>query len=259
MEKAKAAALEGVVANVKRLLRDARILQENGSAGSALSLSILAFEEAGKGHIVENGWQKPKHIHSLHSFRHLMAFFVLQASFLQKYELDMKGVSDKIAARFTALGHQPGSKEPLPPMSLELREELRTELLPQLSGMSDDQIKVFGIEQRWLSTIFEAVHKGDLEKIRQSGLYLDTNAQLEVTSTPDSVERLDAERWIWAATRVLNLLEKGLYFQPYSPLSELQTAANAGDKAATRILDELTSAHGEAKRETLDADENGEA
>ncbi|WP_196222708.1 AbiV family abortive infection protein [Pseudooceanicola algae] len=247
MDKAKASALEGVVANVKRLLRDARILQENGSAGSALSLSILAFEEAGKGHIIENGWRKPKHVHSQHRFRHLMAFIVLQASLQQKYELDMKGVSDKIAARFTALGHQPGMKEPLPPMSLELREELRAELLPQLSGMSDDQIKILGIEQRWLSKIFEAVHEGNLEKIRQSGLYLDTNSQLEVTSTPDSVGRLDAERWIWAATRVLNLLEKGLYSQSYSPLSELLTAANAGDQTATRVLDEVTSEHREAK------------
>jgi len=48
-----------------------------------------------------------------------------------------------------------------------------------------------------------------LEKIRQSGLYLDTDAELAVTSTPTSVARLDAERWIWAATRVLSLLEKG--------------------------------------------------
>ena len=103
---AKATALAAIVTNVKRLLSDARLLQESGSAGSALSLAILTFEEAGKGHIVENGWEKPKHVHSNHSYRHFVAFFVLQASFTQKYQLDMEGVQSKIVV----LGLKPGSK-----------------------------------------------------------------------------------------------------------------------------------------------------
>lgn len=243
----KAAALEAVVANVKRLLNDARILQEGGSPGSALSLAILAFEEAGKGHIIENAWEKPRHARSHHSYRHFMAFLVLQASFTQKHGLDMKGVQSKIAERFAALGLKPGSKVPLPPMSAELRETLRAELLPQFAQMSDEQKTIFGIEQRWLTKIAEAVHQGQLETIRQSGLYLDTDAQLAVTSNPSSVERIDAERWIWAATRVLALLEKGLYSQPYSPLAELVTAANAGDEDAARVLEAAKSIAAEAK------------
>jgi AbiV family abortive infection protein len=234
---AKAAALEAVVGNATRLLQDARLLQNGGSAGSALSLAILAFEEAGKGHIIENGWEKPRGAGSQHSYRHFMAFFVLQASFTQKYGLDMGTVNDKIAARFAALGLKSGSKVPLPPMSSDLRDELRADILPQLARLSDEQKAVFGIEQRWLMKVAEAVQQGQLEKIRQSGLYVDTDAQFAVTSTPKSVERLDAERWIWAATRVLNLLEKGQYDQPYSPLAELVTAANAGDKEAARVFD----------------------
>ena len=96
VDEAKALALEAVIANVKRLLQDARLLQLSGSAVSSLSLSILAFEEAGKGHIIENGWKKPKQ-KSSHSFRHEMAAFVISASFMQKYELDMKGASSKIS------------------------------------------------------------------------------------------------------------------------------------------------------------------
>ena len=221
---------------MKRLLNDARLLQESGSAGSALSLAILAFEEAGKGHIVENGWEKPKHLHSNHTYRHFMAFFVLQASFTQKYQLDIKGVQSKIADRSVALGLKPGSKAPLPPMSPELREALRAELIPQFARMTDDEKTIVGIEQRWLSKIAEAVHQGQLEKVRQSGLYLDTDAQLAVASTPATVARIDAERWIWAATRVLNLLEEGVYYQAYSPLAELVTAANAGDEEAALVL-----------------------
>ena len=232
----KATALSAIITNVKRLLNDARLLQESGSAGSALSLAILAFEEAGKGHIIENGWDKPKHVRSNHSYRHFMAFFVLQASFTQKYQLNMVGVQSKIADRFAARSLKPGSKAPLPPMSPELREALRAELIPQLARMTEDQKKVFGIEQRWLSKIAEAVRDGQLEKLRQSGLYLDTDKQLAIASTPASVEGIDAERWIWAATRVLNLLEKGIYHQAYSPLAELLTAANAGDEEAARVL-----------------------
>lgn len=243
----KAATLAAVVSNVKRLLNDARLLQEGGSAGSALSLAILAFEEAGKGHIIENGWEKPKHMRSHHSYRHFMALIVLHASLTQKYGLDMNVVQSKIAARFTALGFKPGSKAPLPPMSPELREALRAELLPQFARMSEEQKTVFGVEQRWLTKIAEAVHQGQLEKIRQSGLYLDTDEQLAVTCTPASVTPVDAERWIWAATRVLNLLEKGLYYQPYSPLAELVTAANAGDEAAARMLEVAKSMAAEAK------------
>lgn len=240
LEKAKAVALEAVVANVKRLLQDARLLQLSGSAGSSLSISILAFEEAGKGHIIENGWKKPKQ-NSSHSFRHEMAAFVISASFMQKYELDLKGVSGKISDSLAAAGIKAGSKEPLPLMSLKLREELRSELLPQIKDMSDEKIQIFRIEQRWLSKIVEAVQHGNLEKVRQSGLYLDTDAQFSVTSTPASVERIDAERWFWAATRALNLLENGAYFQDYSPLSELLAAVDKGDKSAGRLLDEVRS------------------
>ncbi len=233
---AKTTALAAIVTNVKRLLNDARLLQQSGSAGSALSLAILAFEEAGKGHILENGWKKPKHVHSSHTYRHFMAFVVLQASFTQKYQLDMKGLQSKIADRFTALNLKPRSKTLLPPMSMELREALRAELIPQFARMTTEEITIFGIEQRWLSKIAEAVQQGQLEKVRQSGLYLDTDAQLAIASTPTSVARIDAERWIWAATRVLNLLEKGVYYQAYSPLAELVTAANAGDEEAAHML-----------------------
>jgi hypothetical protein len=40
-------ALAAIIANVKRLIRDAEILQERGNAGSALTLAILGFEDGG--------------------------------------------------------------------------------------------------------------------------------------------------------------------------------------------------------------------
>lgn len=250
---AKAKALAAIIGNVKRLLGDARTLQESGSAGSAISLAILAFEEAGKGHIIENGWEKPKHARSLHSYRHFMAFLVLQASFTQKYALDMKGVQTKIAARFAALDIKPGSKTPLPPIDPVLREAMRADLLPQFARMTPEEKIIFGIEQRWLGKIALAVQQGQLEKIRQSGLYLDTDAQLTITSTPEAVQRIDAERWIWAATRVLNLLERGTFDQSYSPLAELMTAATNGDREAADLFAAMKTMATEPKSDDIKA------
>lgn len=249
---ARSTALAAIVANVKRLLGDAETLQAGGSAGSALALAVLAFEEAGKGHIVEHGWEKPKHIRSHHSYRHMMAFQVLYASFTQKYAIDLRETHEKIAARLQDAGLKPGSGAPLPPLTAELREALRATLLPQLQSLSPDQIISFGIERRWLDKIAAAVSGGRLEKIRQSGLYLDTDGQFEITSSPLTIEKIDAERWIWAATRVLNLLEAGEYRQAYSPLAELLAAADDGDleaKEALAIVREHASST-RAKRES---------
>jgi hypothetical protein len=51
---------------------------------------------------------------------------------------------------------------------------------------------------------------------------------------------------------VLNLLEKGVYYQPYSPLAELVTAANAGDEEAARVLEAAKSMATEAMAATPD-------
>jgi hypothetical protein len=241
-------AVKAIIDNSRRLLRDAQILQHSGSAGSALSLAILAFEEAGKGHIVEHGWEKPKQARSHHSFRHVMAFTVLLASFNQKYGLDTRRVGARITKRFEDAGVKAGGKIPIPPMTDDLRMVLRAELLPQLERLTAADREMLGVEQRWLEKVGHAVHRGTLEKIRQSGLYLDTNDRLGVTSSPDSVDAIDVERWIWAATRVLNLLEHGEYAQPYSPLSELMSAARNGDEAAARMLSAMQVTAAEASK-----------
>ncbi len=121
-------------------------------------------------------------------------------------------------------------------MTQELREALQAELLPQLASLSEDHLSNFGVEHRWLEKIANAVHGSQLEAIRQSGLYLDTDDQLEITSSPMSIKMIESERWIWAATRVLNLLEGGEYQQSYSPLAELMAAAQLGDLEAQKVL-----------------------
>lgn len=236
MAEGKHAALQAVIVNVKRLINDATILQEGGSTGSALSLAIMAFEEAGKGHILEHGLEKPKNIHSHHIFRHQIAAFVMYASFLQKYEISTNQINQKIEKLLKDGNYETDRGKQLPAMSDALREDLVSDLLSQSQNISEDELKILAIEARWLKKIIKTVDQGKLEKTRQSGLYLDCDKNFSITSTPETVKRIDADRWIWASTRVLNLLQNGAYSQPYSPLSSLQTRANAGDDEAASTL-----------------------
>ena len=122
-----------------------------------------------------------------------------------------------------------------------LRTELRSEIIPQLQKMDNEEFQNFVIECRWLGKIADIVQNGGLEKLRQSGLYLDTHPDFSIAASPMSVEPVEAQRWIWAATRVLNLLESGAFRQPYSPLSELLAAVASGDDKAMEILEIVRS------------------
>lgn len=65
----------------------------------------------------------------------------------------------------------------------------------------------------------------------------DIDTARAITSSPEVVQHIEAERWIWAATRVLDLLEHGAYAQAYSPLAELLAVAHAGDRKAAQVLE----------------------
>lgn len=238
---ARTKAVGEVIANVKRLITDAELLLSSGSPGSSLSLAILAFKEAGKGHVIELALNKRKVVHSHHEFRHFVALFVLSASLNQKYQLDMKAVPARIQARLPKEMVRSKARFELPPMDDALRAELRTEIIPQLQKMNDEEFQNFMIESRWMTKVAAIVHNGGLEKLRQSGLYLDTHPDFSIASSPMSIEPLEAHRWIWAASRVLNLLESGTFYQPYSPLSELLAAAAGGDDKATEVLEIVKS------------------
>jgi hypothetical protein len=219
---ARKAAVVEVIANVKRLIHDARGLIEYGSQGSALSLAILAFEEAGKGHIIELDIEKPKEVRSFHEFRHVVALNVLSASLFQKYAVKMGVAGDKIAEHHRRNGVRPGKRVGFTPLPQELREELRGDLLKENPEFGDVNRTAFLLESRWIAKIGETIAHGGAEKLRQSGLYVDVDPDSHtITNTPLSIEPLEAQRWLWAASLVLNLLEFGDYKQSYSPLTDL--------------------------------------
>lgn len=213
---AKNNALKSIISNVKRLINDADILLEKGSTGSAMSLAILAFEEAGKGFDIEFDIGTPKNS-NLHKHRHYVSFFVLFTSLAQKYGLQTSGITEKITARWKDNKIELSKYHEAPPMSAELRESLRGELLPQIQKMSTDKREEFSMEVRWIEKISLLVQGGQIEKLRQSGFYLDVDKSFKITSTPQSIQSLEATRWLWAASRALNLLENGDFLQAYNP------------------------------------------
>jgi hypothetical protein len=165
---------------------------------------------------------------------------VLTASLTQKYQIDMTVADAKIREQFSNATVKTKGRPVLPPMTHALRDDLCAEIIPQLQKMTAQEIQSFGIESRWLQKIALVVNNGGLEKLRQSGLYLDTNADFSIASSPMSIDPVEAHRWLWAAGTVLNLLEHGSYCQPYSPLSELIAAAADGDETAKQTLVEIT-------------------
>jgi hypothetical protein len=217
-ENKKSKALESIIKNVKRLLNDAEILLEHGSMGSSLSLAILAFEEAGKGHIIEFSYKKPKGV-KIHPFRHQIAHLVIVMSFIQKYELHGTDIKDIILSYFANLPEDALSK--LNPLSMPetLRNDIRKSLQPSFSQMDLTSQIILKFESIWLKSITEDVGKEKVEALRQSGLYCDINETYTVTSSPLNVQKAQAARWIWAAHTALNLLENGMYYQPYGPLA----------------------------------------
>jgi hypothetical protein len=83
------------------------------------------------------------------------------------------------------------------------------------NAMGEKQRKIAEVEFRFLIRVTRAIATGNLEGLRQKGLYVDY-CNDEIVSTPSAVTQVDAEMWTWAAQRVLNLLEHGEFRQAYT-------------------------------------------
>jgi hypothetical protein len=210
-----------IISNVRALVDDSELLLKNSRFARATSLAILAFEEAGKGHALELGINKPKSIRSFHQFRHLISLFVLSASMYQKYEIDVSDITAKWSGLLREQLDRIKGFEEFPSVSPEgYRADILKYLSSTFNAMGEKQRKIAEVEFRFLIKVTRAIATGNLEGLRQKGLYVDY-CNDEIVSTPSAVTQVDAEMWTWAAQRVLNLLEHGEFRQAYTPLSAL--------------------------------------
>lgn len=217
--------LRSVIQNCQRLISDAELLLEKGSAGSALSLAIMAFEEAGKGHSHEldaKHHRKKSKIRSSHHFRHRMCSIVLVASLHQKYGLGFSEFTDehreRIKARYDAAENfSDFASSPAPD---EVRQIIGEQLFARIDALPDDQRTVAYVEMNWLRKIVKASAIGKVERLRQKGFYVDFDEH-DLLSRPSEVTKSEAYTWIWTAKRAVNLLAFGIYYQPYSELAAL--------------------------------------
>lgn len=209
-----------IIANVERLLSDAYVLLENGSAGSALSTAILAFEEAGKGHRLELDLEKSKRTPSWHHFRQVVAAFVVFASLFQKYDLKPPLLDSKA---LELLKDRWSGKKRLDEMTEEpVPEEFRSAVIKAgvegLDILTEDQRTIFMSELRWVKKVFLSAAAGLIEKERQSGMYVDVDEDV-VVSDPAAIRKERAYYWIRVAERKLKILRDGEFREPYGELS----------------------------------------
>lgn len=217
--------LKSVVQNCQRLIKDAELLLQEGSAGSALSLAMMAFEEAGKGHSheLDAKHQRSKtKIHSSHQFRHLMCAIVLMASLHQKYGLELPEFTDehreKIKERFHAAANfSVFASSPAPD---EVSQIIGEQVFDKIDALPDDQRIIAYVEMNWLRKVAKASAIGEVERLRQKGFYVDFDER-GLLSRPSEVTKSEAYAWIWTAKRAVNLLAFGIYYQPYSELAAL--------------------------------------
>ncbi|MBB4212840.1 AbiV family abortive infection protein [Rhodothalassium salexigens DSM 2132] len=236
-----------IIANVDRLLSDAYLLLEHGSAGSALSTAILAFEEAGKGHRLELDIEKSKRTPSWHHFRQVVAAFVLFVSLFKKYGLK----PPQLNARARELIEERWSrnkrldeltKEPVPE---ELLDALLESGVEGLDVMTSDQRTIFQIELIWVRKVFSAAAAGLIEKERQSGMYVDVNEEV-VVSDPAAIRKKRAYYWIHVTERTLRILRDGEYREPYGELSAYLEAQDKPLPQGEDLVKALESLQAEA-------------
>lgn len=242
-----------IIANVERLLSDAYLLLEHGSAGSALSTAILAFEEAGKGHRLELDLEKSKRTPSWHHFRQVVAAFVLFASLFQKYGLKPPQLNAK--ARELVEERWSGNKrldeltqEPVPE---EFRDAVLEAGVEGLDVMTNDQRTIFLSELRWVKRIFFAAAAGLIEKERQSGMYVDVGEAV-VVSDPAAIRKERAYYWIRVTERTLRILRDGEYREPYGELSAYLEAQDKPLPQGKDLVKALESLRTEAADRIVD-------
>lgn len=232
-------AVSAIIANCKRLIADAELLIGRGSHGSAMSLAILAFEEAGKGHREELGWTKTKRTPSWHQFRQIVASVVLLRAVLEKYKINLGKIPEQVATELRARLESAKTvsdifRQPLPD---ELRNVLAEAQKPALEHLSGDQAAIAELELRYVRLIAESAAKGEIEETRQRGMYVDVT-ESKVTSDPAEVGLHEVYRWIFAAKRTLLLLETGDYSAPFSPLAaRLEDRLGALPETDSQVLE----------------------
>jgi len=212
--------LRSIIRNVERLLTDADILLEKGSAGSAMSLAILAFEESGKGHHWELSFPgRSRRVGSWHHYRQYVAAYVMQTSLFQKYKLEVPPLSQRaqqiIEERWSgAKSAREVARQPIPE---EFRAEMRSRNIPGLEALDRDQKLILSVELRWVGKVMKAAAQGIIEEQRQRGMYVDLSGD-DVTSSPLAIKRKEAFYWMRVAQRALSLLRHGEYREPYGEL-----------------------------------------
>lgn len=212
--------IQEIATNAERLLADAKLLFRHGSPGTAMAIAILAFEEIGKGQVLEFGIDKTKLIRSWHQYRQVNAAFVLIISLFQKYDLEIPELSENTQQQLYERwdGTKTLAERFETPVTAELLEALNRDASGSLKKLNDDEVTIFLVELRWVKKLMIAASLGEIEKQRQRGMYIDLDDG-NVSSNPAEVTSHEAYYRIQVAERALRIFVSGEFKEPYGELA----------------------------------------
>jgi AbiV family abortive infection protein len=190
-----------VANNARRLLADAEHLYSAGRKGSALSLAILAIEEAGKYYLLK--WKdaaSEKGIsHRSHIQKQLAAFSIEQSEiFLLVVEQFLKST-----------GYRINWELQVPSVEKIYDDKYYTEL-PSETGrnLKEELISWMSktIEQTNLPELIDKAKKGDIDKIKQSGFYVDYDRDGAILSDPSLIDDSMSDSFLKYARSIIGKL-----------------------------------------------------
>lgn len=202
--------LKTVAENAKRLLRDAELLTSHDRLPTALSLAILAIEECGKFYLLhwgenEGGTGRNKQQSHRHKQAILGSFYLADAACdaINDY-LNAKGLK---LSKLDELSEDPGWKdiprEAIESFSRKVMEELsESEILRTLVAqkMADSEHSGFS----------RSASLGRIDKLKQTGFYVDVDADGHLLSTPNTVSRKIVEEYLAHAKQAIEAVEEAI-------------------------------------------------
>ena len=188
--------------NALRLYQDAQLLFENDRYPTSLSLSLLSIEEAGKFFLKrdQNNGDKISNVERLHVHKQEAAFHWLF-------------VEESIVTFFDVLNDFGFEHKPYLEMT-----ELQRKWLGSTEGRAFDKrlrsdeilnIVMDAVSRRMnesgMFADMQGVTTGEVNKLKQLGLYLDAGADNNISNLPYNIAKTEAAKWLNRAKRAANL------------------------------------------------------
>ncbi|MCH8846557.1 MAG: AbiV family abortive infection protein [Proteobacteria bacterium] len=212
--------IQSIELNAKRLLEDAKLLQENGRYKTSFSISILSIEEAGKACLLKWGKDgylneklKRKDILNHKNKQKIFSTFVFIDSFLRAI-LELCDDEEWMSKVFNEYKVDKNGQNPAKHILKELTKEENKNYFELVCKKAGEKAHSLSI----------TVESGGLDWLKQSGFYIDIDENLELVKAQQEFSIEDASEIIEFAERSISMIHKS------DPLHVAMAAAYQANK-----------------------------